>query len=187
MYRYKDNEIKKILKNLVIIIDSREQKNLHIVEYLTENKVPYRIDKLDTGDYAALIPSMPEMGIMRDILCPARVERKRNIDEICGNLSKANATTFQNELIRSKDIPFTLLLEDALGYKHILNHQYRSQYTPKALLARLNSFKAKYNFEIVFLAPEYSGSWILNHLYYQSRHYLETMDIQIYQPEITST
>lgn len=180
-YRYKDSEIKKILKNLVIVTDSREQRNLHITDYLEKNKVPYTVEKLDSGDYAAMIPAMPEMGIMRDILVPARVERKKNWDEICNNLTANNGTTFINELIRTKDIPFTLLLEDGLAYKHLLNHTYRSKYSTGALIGRLNSLKAKYNFEIVYLAPEYSAHWILNHLYYQAKHYLETMDVQIYR------
>ncbi|MGR6912520.1 nuclease, partial [Bacillus sp. BSL6] len=56
----------------------------------------------------------------------------------------------------------------------MLKGQYRSKYNPLALLGRLNTFKAKYGFEIVYLDNKYSGNWIYYHFYYQAKHYLKT-------------
>ncbi len=173
-YRYSDTEINNILKTLTIICDSRENVNAHILNYLRQKDVPIKIQKLHVGDYSALIPKNDELGIKRDIYLNSAVERKAHMDEITGNLQKDTQTAFENELIRSKDIPFTLIVEDLHGYEKMLKGEYRSKYNPLALLGRLNTFKAKYNFEIVYLDQKFSGNWIYHHFYYQAKHYLKT-------------
>lgn len=173
-YKYTDSEIKEIMKSMTIVVDTRENVNQHILDYLRQKKIPVKIQKLDTGDYGALIPANPKLGISRDIYFNGRVERKAHMDEITGNLQKDTQTAFENELIRSKDIPFTLIVEDLNGYEKMLKGNYRSKYDPLALLGRLNTFKAKYNFEIVYLDKRFSGNWIYHHFYYQLRHYLKS-------------
>ncbi|MDO8159159.1 nuclease [Bacillus toyonensis] len=173
-FHYTDKEIDAILKTLKIVIDTRENKNDHIRDYLHQKGIPFKDQKLDTGDYGCMIPKNEELGIPRDIYLDSRVERKAHMDEITGNLQKDKQTAFENELIRSKDIPFTLIVEDLNGYEKMLKGQYVSRYKPLALLGRLNTFKAKYNFEIVYLDKKFSGNWIYHHFYYQARHYLKT-------------
>ncbi|MGQ8866448.1 ERCC4 domain-containing protein [Bacillus sp. NA_145.1] len=173
-FHYTDKEIEKILKTLTIVIDSREKQNQHIRDYLHQKGIPIKNQKLDTGDYSALIPKNEELGIARDIYLDSRVERKADMDEITSNLQKDTQTRFENELIRSKDIPFTLIVEDLHGYEKMLQGKYRSKYNPLALLGRLNTFKAKYNFEIVYLDNKFSGNWIYHHFYYQAKYYLRT-------------
>ncbi|PEQ02184.1 ERCC4 domain-containing protein [Bacillus toyonensis] len=173
-YRYTDTEINNILKTLTIVMDTREKDNTHIRDYLHQKGVRIKNQKLDTGDYGCMIPKNEEFGIPRDIYLDSRVERKAHMDEITGNLQKDTQTAFENELIRSKDIPFTLIVEDPKGYEKMLKGQYRSKYNPLALLGRLNTFKAKYGFEIVYLDKKYSGNWIYYHFYYQAKHYLKT-------------
>ncbi|PFB74777.1 nuclease [Bacillus anthracis] len=173
-FHYTDKEISSILETLTIVVDTRENKNDHIRDYLHQKGIPIKNQKLDTGDYGCMIPKNEELGIPRDIYLDSRVERKAHMDEITLNLQKDKQTAFENELIRSKDIPFTLIVEDLKGYEKMLKGQYRSQYKPLALLGRLNTFKAKYNFEIVYLDNKFSGNWIYHHFYYQARHYLKT-------------
>jgi len=172
-YSYSKTEINKILKTLVIVADTREQKNEHVLKYLRAKKVPYVVETLKTGDYACKIPRNDELGITRDIYLAARIERKAHIDEITGNLQKATRSAFENELIRSKDIPFTLICEDKDGYEKMIKGDYRSDYEPLALLGTLNSFKAKYDFEIVYLDPKCTGNFIYYHFYYQAMHWLK--------------
>lgn len=173
-FHYTDKEIDKILKTLTIVIDTRENVNGHILDYLHQKGIPIKNQKLDTGDYGRMIPKNEELGILRDIYLDGRVERKAHMDEITGNLQKDTQTAFENELIRSKEIPFTLIVEDPKGYEKMLKGQYRSKYNPLALLGRLNTFKAKYGFEIVYLDNKYSGNWIYYHFYYRAKHYLKT-------------
>ncbi|MBJ8025142.1 ERCC4 domain-containing protein [Bacillus cereus] len=171
-FHYTDKEISNILKTLTIVIDTRENVNGHILDYLHQKSIPIKNQKLDTGDYGCMIPKDEELGIPRDIYLDSRVERKAHMDEITGNLQKDTQTAFENELIRSKDIPFTLIVEDLHGYEKMLQGKYRSKYNPLALLGRLNTFKAKYNFEIVYVDKKFSGNWIYHHFYYQAKHYL---------------
>lgn len=165
-YNYSETEIKKILASMIILVDTREKQNEHIVSYFDKKGVPHMKRTLKTGDYGCLIPRNEELGIMRDIQLTACLERKAHIDEITGNLSKLKATAFQNELIRASEVPFVLIVEDSDGYGKILRGEYRSQYDPKALLGRLKTFEARYGFSIVYLDKVYSGNYIYHHFYY---------------------
>ena len=172
-YRYTDTELKKILGTLTINVDTREQKNSHILDYFRTKEVPFKFQTMRTGDYSAFIPKNEEFGIMRDIHLNSCVERKNSVNELVGNLLKDNRTRFENELIRASKSPFVLIVEDVDGYAKILNGNYRSQYDPKALLGSLKTFEARYNFSIVFIDNIYSGNYIYHHLYYAAREYLK--------------
>lgn len=172
-YSYTETELKKLLDTLTIVVDTRENVNDHILRYLHEKKIPHVNKKLDTGDYSAMIPKNPELGIMRDIYLDACLERKNSVDEITGNLQKDTRKAFENELIRSKDKPFVLICEDLEGYEKILRGDYRSRYDPKALLGTLKTFEARYGFNIVFMDKKFSGNYIYHHFYYYAREYLK--------------
>lgn len=172
-YSYSESELKKLLDTLTIVVDTRENVNDHILRYLHEKKIPHVNKKLDTGDYSAMIPKNPELGIMRDIYLDACLERKNSVDEITGNLQKDTRKAFENELIRSKDKPFVLICEDLEGYEKILRGDYRSRYDPKALLGTLKTFEARYGFSIVFMDKKFSGNYIYHHFYYYAREYLK--------------
>ncbi|MEK5070817.1 ERCC4 domain-containing protein [Sporosarcina sp. FSL K6-1508] len=172
-YHYTETELNKILKSMTIVVDTRENVNGHILEYLRSKEVPLKIQTLKTGDYSAMIPANPELGIPRDLYLNSCLERKAHIDEITGNLQKDTRTAFENELIRASQNPFVLIVEDKDGYEAILKGKYRSKYEPKALLGTLKTFEARYNFSIVFLDKLYSGNYIYHHFYYQMREHLK--------------
>lgn len=173
-YKYTAKEIETIIKSMKIVIDTREKSNLHIREYLQQKGVGFINRKLSVGDYSAMIPKNVELGIMRDIYLDACLERKNSIDEITGNLQKDTETAFENELRRSQDKPFVLVVEDAKGYEKILLGKYRSKYEPRALLGRLKAFEARYNFSIVYLDKKYMGNYIYHHFLYHAKEYLKT-------------
>lgn len=173
-YKYSKVEIDKIVKTMKIVIDTRENRNEHIRDYLVQKKVSFINRKLDTGDYSAMIPKNPELGIMRDVYLDACLERKNSIDEITGNLQKDTETAFENELRRSLNKPFVLVVEDSKGYEKILCGKYRSKYEPRALLGRLKAFEARYNFSIVYLDKKYMGNYIYHHFLYHVKEYLKT-------------
>lgn len=172
-YQYTEKEITEILKTMVIIVDTREQKNDHIISYLKKKNVPIETKKLDFGDYSCMIPGNKDLNIPRNIYLNSAVERKANVDEICGNLQKDTQTAFENELIRSQQGKFVLMVEQSDFYTKLCKGEYRSKYDPKALLARLKSFEAKYNFEIVPISKVEAGNWIYHRFYYELRHYLK--------------
>lgn len=158
---------------MTIVVDTRENVNGHILDYLHAKDIPVKIKALKTGDYSAMIPANPEFGIARDLYLNSCLERKNSIDEITGNLQKDTRKAFENELIRASQNPFVLVCEDKDGYEKILTGKYRSRYDPKALLGTLKTFEARYGFSIVFLDKKYSGNYIYYHFYYQAKEYLK--------------
>src|SRR5437764_8495291 len=98
-YNYSQKEIDSILKSMVIVVDSREQKNKHITNYFEAQKIIYMSRALKTGDYSAFIPKNEELGITRDIHLQATVERKNSIDELAQSIT--DRSRFENELIRA--------------------------------------------------------------------------------------
>lgn len=172
-YKYTDSEIKKIANSLTIIVDSREKTNDHILTYFRKHSIPYIVQKLDVGDYSFFIPANEEFGILRDMHSKSFIERKNSVDEICGNLQKDTQQAFINELIRSQGSRFVLFVEDENFDETIARHNYRSQYDPKALKGRLESFQVKYNFEIRPMSKTMIGHNIYHRFLYHARHYLK--------------
>lgn len=172
-YKYSDTEITKILKTLTIIMDSREQQASHIYDYLRSKKIPVRIQKIDHGDYGCMIPANEEFGIRRDVYLNSFIERKNGVDEITGNLQKNTQHAFINELIRAQGSRFVLFVEELDFDEKVATGNYRSKYDPKALKGRLESLKAKYNFEIIPMSKNVIGHNIYHRFYYQMREYLK--------------
>lgn len=173
-YKYTDKEIDAILKTLTIVIDTREKVNGHVLKYLQQKSIPVKIQKLDHGDYGCMIPANPALGIQRDLYMNTFIERKNGVDEITGNLQKDTQHAFINELIRAQGSRFVLFVEEPDFDEKIAKGDYRSKYDPKALKGRLESLKAKYNFEIVPMSKQMIGHNILHRFYYQTRHFLKT-------------
>ncbi|WP_142950999.1 ERCC4 domain-containing protein, partial [Bacillus toyonensis] len=122
-YRYSESELKSILRTLEIIVDTRERKNQHVLDYFQKKKIPFNIRTMKTCDYSAMIPKNLEMGLTRDIYLTAGVERKNGIDELVESIK--DRTRFENELIRASNYSFVLIVEDLEGYQKILNGMYR--------------------------------------------------------------
>lgn len=68
----------------MIICDSREKKNEHILAYFSRNKIPYKIEKIATADY------------MVDGKDKLVVDRKQNLEEVCSNLTYRGKTAAEN-------------------------------------------------------------------------------------------
>lgn len=139
--------------------------NNHLTDYWDKKKVPYMTRKLDVGDYSAQIG---DMTLERDIA----IERKRNLDEICGNLS-ADRDRFEREFLRAKAIgtKVFLIIENAT-WTDIYLQNYRSQLSPKSLMASLMSWQVRFNITVIFCATENTPRLIHQILYYAAREQL---------------
>ena len=74
----------------MIIVDTREKINNHIIEWFDANNIFYIWKKLDFGDY--MVQGNNKISI----------DRKQNLTELAGNLGKHH-TRFRNELLRARD------------------------------------------------------------------------------------
>jgi ERCC4-type nuclease len=169
-YKYTEKEIKAMLASIVILVDSREQQNKHIIDYFESKKIQYKEKKLDYGDYSAYLPKNEEVGIYRDLYIPAAIERKNSVDELVSTIKER--TRFENELMRAQRFPFLILVEDSNGYEKIIKGEYRSEYQARSLLGSLKAFEARYGFQTVFVAPHTAGNYIYHHFYYSIRNAL---------------
>ena len=169
-YHYSDSELKKLLKSIIILIDTRENKTGHITDYFDKHGIPYKTKKLDYGDYSFYLPEQPELGIQRDIYFndEIAVERKRSLNELSNNFTH-DRTQFENELIRSSNGKMILLIENVKGYQNIIKHNYRTDYKPKSYIGTLHTFRHRYGMEVMFIDPAYSGNFIYYTFYYYLR------------------
>ena len=167
-------ETDKILKNhMVILWDSREAKNLHILDYLDKKKIKHKKMKLDHGDYSVMIEACPEYGIDVDTYFhhEIAIERKFCLEEISGNFSTAR-DRIEKEFSLYKG-NMTLLIEGA-NYHDIINHNYTTNYAPKSFLGTLHSFCTRYSIALIFMPDNsFTGDYISRRFYYYLRNILK--------------
>lgn len=170
LYRYTDTELKNILKSMVILCDTREQSNDHIVGYFEKKGVPYKSKALSFGDYSVMIPANNEMGIMRDLYFDKSIviERKGSIEELSGNLTNGRER-FKDELIRASKAEFHLMVEGR-SFSDIIAHNYTTQFSEKAYLASLLSLQCEHGFNLSFIDRKDAGLYIYSFLYYHVRN-----------------
>lgn len=162
-----DTQIDKLIKQMVIIIDTREQENKHITDYFDKKKIPYVIRKLDYGDYSAMLNAAPELGLPFDVSLEraVAVERKgasgSGLSEIAKNFTDGRQA-FENEFIRASHLcdTFYLVIENG-SWKDITDHKYRSDMSSKALYNSLISWRHKYGFHIDFVKSENTAEHLI--------------------------
>ena len=91
----KDKQMKELLQDMVIVIDTREKSNKHITDIFDKVGVKYEVKKVDSGDYTAYIPNTKYKSTLS-------IERKNSLDEISQNLTK-NKARFEREFERTNN------------------------------------------------------------------------------------
>lgn len=171
-YRYTDSEKKQIFKNMVILIDSQEKINGHIIQWLDKNKVKYEAKRLGFGDYSFKLQALPELGINRDIYFDKSVtiERKNSLEELSQSMAQ-NRDRFGNEFLRARDSVKILMVEKG-SYEDVLAGAYNTKFSSEAYFSSLISFQLKYNLNICFVGREYAGKFIYGQCYQYLRLWL---------------
>lgn len=165
-----DKMIDDILKDMVIISDTREQVNQHILKYFTDNKIPYIVEKLNSGDYSMYLPNYPHLNLDRKFI----VERKGSVDELAGNFTKGRER-FINEFERlDSDMKIHMVLEN-FTMKKMLNGSYRSKFPAKSYLASLMTWCIRYKCPVWMVTPSESPITIYNVLRYEILEYLKEL------------
>ena len=162
---WSDRELQEALKDFTIIADTREQVNEHITKYFEKQGIPCVSRKIDTGDYSACVGALT---LEKDIV----IERKHNLDEICGNFT-AERERFEREFLRAKayGTKVVLIIENAT-WTDIFLGNYRSKVKPQSLLGSLFAWMVRYNITVLFSKPEETGKLIHGILYYAARELL---------------
>ena len=138
----------------MLICDSKEKKNEHILRYFDRHGLDYEIRKLDVGDY------MFEGGTIS-------VDTKRSVDELASNmLNRADHARFLREAKRAADsgIKLIVLLETS-KYKSIPDLvTWRSKYSGisgRSLMDAIYKTHISYGVEFLFCPKISTGRRIV--------------------------
>ena len=178
MYKFNDKQLKTLLKNIVIIVDTREQRWEHIQSFFDNHKVKYKVEKLDQGDYSLYIESNEEtkpLGVLRDwyFSNDIAIEKKNSVDELLSSIKDRDR--FENEFARLKmyNTKIFMFVEEENGYKNIIAGNYRSQYKPISAIRSLETFIARYDINVQFISKEDTAYRIFKTLYYHLYEFLK--------------
>lgn len=172
-YRYSVEDAKRLLKQMVILVDSREKRNGHISDYFEKNGIAYQKTKLDYGDYSFMIPASAageDIYFHRDCV----VERKASLEELSGNLAQERER-FEKEFLKAGNdgAKIYMMVESPGGYSDIIGHKYRTEFTPAAYMASLKTWESRFDCNVQFIASEYSGYYIYSTFVYFAREALK--------------
>ena len=164
-------EAEECLRNMVYIVDSREQ-HTETLEKRLEYLQPYERETVNAGDYTAktLLPDGNWFYL------PVAVERKMSISEIAGNFCRERER-FRAEFNRARDAEIRLyILIERSSWESAYSGAYRSQMKPQSLIASLMTWMARYKCPILMCnRPETGGKLIRDILRYEMREALERM------------
>ena len=166
-------DIERSLETMTICVDTREQPTQRAETRYKQFGVPYIRKKLDVGDYSAIF-DLPD-GSQLSLADKAVVERKQNLTEVCMCYCRERSR-FTREFERAKkaNIRVYLLVEDARWDK-VYSGKYRSQMSPKSLVASLLAWMARYDCKLIMCDETISGKLIHDILYYEGREMLMRM------------
>ena len=163
-------EVEAALNSLTILVDTREQPTKQFEERIAAMGVPVVRHVLNFGDYSAKVtlPDGKEYSLEKTVC----IERKMDIDELCGCFCKGRAR-FTREFERAKKAGAkTYLLVEGASWEKIIRHNYMSLMTPNALVASITAWMARYNCIIIFCTPDISGKLIKDILYREMKERL---------------
>ena len=134
----------------MIICDTREKKNSHILKYFETHNIEYVERKLDVGDY--MDSDNPQLSI----------DRKQNLEEIAGNLCTAS-NRFWREVRRAREsgVKLIVLIEHS-GTIHNIEDvkQWKSKYsrvTGRRLTEEMYKVHIAYHVEFLFCDKRSTG------------------------------
>ncbi len=140
----------------MVICDTREKKNAHILAYFDKHNIAYKIQKLDVADYQLE---------GRDNLA---IDRKQNLDELARNLTNRNDhARFWKEVRRAKEnkIKMIVLCEHGRQIKKIPDvASWQSKYSPvsgRKLMDEIYRVHIAYGVEFLFCDKRSTGKRIL--------------------------
>ena len=161
---------------MIILVDSREKVNDHIISSFDKNGICYKKKALEYGDYSFALPRNEELSIPRDMYFNKKVciERKASLEELSGNLAQERER-FEREFLRAGNdrAKLYLMVEDMGGYSSIIGHRYNTQFAPVAFMASLKAWEARFNCNVQFIDKQYSGYYIMATFQYYAREMLK--------------
>ena len=140
----------------MIVVDSREKKNSHILKYFIKHDIDYVIQKMDVADYQ--IQGKENLVI----------DRKQNLDELARNLTnRSDHARFWKEVRRAKErnIKMIVLCEHGGQIKDIKSvASWNSKYSPvsgRHLMEEIYRVHIAYGVDFLFCDKRSTGRKII--------------------------
>mgnify|MGYP002520546178 CR=1 FL=1 len=158
---YTEKQLKELVSHIVILHDTAEKINQHILDYFDKKGIKHKGKSLKTGDYSFMIEACPELGFARDTyftdeLC---IERKNSVSELAGNI-KEKDERFLKELNRMINIEHCYLLIENDSIDDIIEHNYESQYNELAFFRQFIGMQKRSNLYTYFISRSHMGFMI---------------------------
>ena len=157
------------LKSIVIICDTREQKNEHIIKFLDEAGIKHVSEKLNSADYSFYLEGHSDLGMDRSVL----IEKKNSLSEIAGNFTKDRGR-FKREFERLSGEHIHLVIEDAT-WRKVRNKSWRSAFSSSAMAASILTWQIRYTCPVWFVGVDESPLLIYNIIKYEVFEKLKNM------------
>lgn len=189
-YKFTDKDLVILLRNIVIVCDTNEQQNAHVLDWFKSKKKRFRQEKVNFGDYTACIESNEEtkkLGVFKDWYFnnDVAIERKANIDELIGNFcegERLNDEFFRSNKYKAK---MFLFIEDNEGRRKLAIADYRSKMTQSSALSRFKTLEARFDAHIQFMDKDMMGYEIFQTLKYHIRECLKNSGyIEYYKEDV---
>lgn len=140
----------------MVIVDTREKKNSHILKYFITHDIDYVLQKMDVADY--------QLEDKDNIV----VDRKQNLEELARNLmNRSDHARFWKEVRRAKErnIKLIVLCEHGGQIKAIpdvaLWHSKYSTVSGRALMDEIYRVHIAYGVEFLFCNKRSTGRKII--------------------------
>lgn len=167
--------IDKLIRQLVVLVDTRENENQHIIDCFNKKGIAWRSKALDTFDYSCELLKNDELGLPYDITLEREIgiERKNGLTELSSNFANGR-NAFEEKWQRAKETTKNLyLVIEGGSWQDIKEQKYRTKINSKAFYNSLISWRTKYGFDIDFVKKENSGEHILRLLQDKLKKILE--------------
>lgn len=172
--KYNPPEIEKILRTLVVLVDTREQDTARARERYAGFERPIDRKALKFGDYSARLTGLNGEEISLENV--VSIERKMSLDELCGCFC-GGRERFRREFQRAKDAGasvYLLIENSSLDSAYI--GAYNSKMSPNSLTASILAWSIEFGITPLFISAARSGRIIKDILYREARWYLEGLE-----------
>ena len=157
-----------------ILVDTREQPTATSRARYEAFGCPWERRKLDFGDYSAEFTTTD--GRTVSLVNRIAVERKMGFGEIASNFCRERAR-FSAEFDRAKEAGGKIILiVEGGNWEAAYRGQYRSQMSPRSLIASLLTWEARYNAPVFICTQMTTGRLIADVLRYEGREYMLRME-----------
>lgn len=175
--KYTPFEIDRMLKSMVVLVDTREQPNTKFEKRVAAFGYPWERTKLDFGDYSLKYTDLA--GTETSLAESVAIERKMDANELAACFGKGRER-FEREFVRAKkcNAKVYLVVEEECWEKlysgqYGRSEKYRSKFPAKSLVGSIHAWQARYRMNLQFCQEDTTGQLIADILRYELRERLE--------------